>query len=71
MFHTWATSYLPSTLTIYLVLSVQHSNIAVCHHLHKTSVLAADEGLRGRNVLFINSVLRPLLKVSLTSIYPT
>ena len=38
-----------------------------CH-----SVLAADEGLRGRNVLFINSLLRPLLKqVSLTSIYPT
>ena len=35
------------------------------------SVLAADEGLRGRNVLFTNSVLRPLLKVSQTSIYPT
>ena len=30
-FYTWATAYLSSTLTIYLVLSVQHSNIAVCH----------------------------------------
>ena len=28
----------------------------------ETSALAADEGLRGRNVLFINSLLRPLLK---------
>ena len=37
----------------------------------QTEVLAADEGLRGRNVLFTNSVLRPLLKVSQTSIYPT
>ena len=30
--------------------------------------MEVSEGLRGRNVLFINSLLRPLLKVSLTSI---
>ena len=32
------------------------------------TVLAADEGLRGQNILFINSMLGPLLKqVLLTS----
>ena len=39
--------------------------------INRTFWPAADEGLHGRNVLFINSVLRPLLKVSLTSIYST
>ena len=33
----------------------------------KTEVLCT-EGLRGRNVLFINSVLRLLLNISLTSL---
>ena len=66
------------------VSSHHHFDIILHHHFHSCyqhlfkhqlptciySVLAADEGLRGRNVLFTNSVLRPLLKVSQTSIYP-
>ena len=63
------------------VSSHHHLDIILHHHFHSCyqhlfkhqlptciySVLAADEGLRGRNVLFTNSVLRPLLKVSQTS----
>ena len=41
--------------------------VCVCVAHLCSSVLAVDEGLRGRNVLFTNSVLRPLLKVSQTS----
>ena len=64
------------------VSSHHHLDIISHHHFHSCyqhlfkhqlptciySVLAADEGLRGRNVLSTNSVLRPLLKVSQTSI---
>ena len=64
------------------VSSHHHLDIISHHHFHSRyqhlfkhqlptcvySVLAADEGLRGRNVLFTNSVLRPLLKVLQTSI---
>ena len=63
------------------VSSHHHLDIISHHHFHARyqhlfkhqlptciySVLAADEGLRGQNVLFINPLLRPLLKVSLTS----
>ena len=40
-----------------------HMHMHICN-----KVLAADEGLHGRNVLFINFSQCPLLKVSLTSI---
>ena len=72
LFNTWTTlpfDVLDVSSHHHLDVISHHHFHARCQHLFKHqlptcihSVLAADEGLRGRSVLFINSLLHPLLK---------
>ena len=64
----WSLDTRDGNLQCYCILSQSRSLlVAFSANSGDKTVLAADEGLRGRNVLFTNSVLRPLLKVSQTS----
>ena len=61
--------YIVGMLTLPNVhMMIKQCGIRILNAVEQQRVLAAHEGLRGRNVLFINSLLHPLLKVSLTSI---